>query len=222
MSQSQEITAERLLTVIQRIQQGRMSGILTARRGDGVTAEEGNVDFAKGQIRLVKVGRRSGSDALSWLSTWSNCYCSFSSSSNTDVDSFLRIFSPSEKQLSTPRPEQILTPRPELSPRVTDQLGKQTGSIQHTTPLRENRPSEQNFASDSLVHLIPQQAYPPQEALRFLDSQGLTRTHRHLLLLIDGRRSIAELVRIIHRPESEVIHLLRDLESATIIRMTRS
>ncbi len=214
MSQSQEIIAERLLTVIQRIQQGRMSGILTARRGDGVTAEEGNVDFANGQIRLVKVGRRSGSDALSWLSTWSNCYCSFSSSINTDVDSFLRIFSPSEKQLSTPRPE--------LSPRVTDQLGKQTGSIQHTTPLRENRPSEQNFASDSLTHLIPQQAYPPQEALRFLDSQGLTRTHRHLLLLIDGHRSIAELIRVINRPESEVIHLLRDLENATIIHMTRA
>lgn len=221
MSQSQEIIAERLLTVIQRIQQGRMSGILTARRGDGVTAEEGNVDFAKGQIRLVKVGRRSGSDALSWLSTWSNCYCSFSSSINTDVDSFLRIFSPSEKQHSTPRPEQILTPRPELSPRITDQLGKQSGSI-HTTPLRENGPSEQIFAADSLAHLIPQQAYPPQETLRFLDSQGLTRTHRHLLLLIDGHRSIAELIRIINRPESEVIHLLRDLENATIIRMTRA
>ncbi len=212
MSQSQEVIAERLITVIQRIQQGRMSGILTARRGDGVTAEEGNVDFAKGQIRLVKVGRRSGSDALSWLSTWSNCYCSFSSSANTDVDSFLRIFFFSERQHSTPRPE--------LSPRSTDHLGGQTGSM-HTTPLRENRSSEQNFASDSLAHLIPQQAYPPQETLRFLDSQGLTRTHRHLLLLIDGHRSIAELIRIINRPEPEVIHLLRDLENATIIRMTR-
>lgn len=221
MSQSQEVSVERLITVIQRIQQGRMSGILTARRGDGVTAEEGTVDFAKGQIRQVKVGRRSGPDALNWLSTWSNCHCSFSSSIHTDVDSFLRIFLSSEGKRPTPIPEQLLTPRPELSPWRTDALGQPTNSTQ-AIPSRGNIPSDQSFSPDSLAHLIPQQAYPPHETLRFLDSQGLTRTHRHLLLLIDGHRSIAELIRIINRPESEVIHLLRDLENATIIRMTRS
>lgn len=214
MSQSQEVIAERLIAVIQRIQQGRMSGILTARRGDGVTAEEGNVDFAKGQIRLVRVGRRSGPDALNWLSTWNNCYCSFSSSTHADVESFLRIFFSADGNRSTPVPEQILTPRPIERPQ------RQTGPVS-TPPPRGNTPPEQSFAADSLAYLVPQQAYTPQETLRFLDSQRLTRTHRHLLLLINGHRSIAELIRIMKRPESEVIHLLRDLEQATIIRMTR-
>ncbi len=48
---------------------------------------------------------------------------------------------------------------------------------------------------------------------------GLSRTHRHLLLLIDGQRSILELVRLIGRSEQEVASFLHDLEQATVIQI---
>jgi hypothetical protein len=221
MSQSQEVAVERLITVIQRLQRGRMTGTLTVRRGDGITAEEGSVDFSRGQITQARVSRRNGSEALSWLSTWSNCYCSFESATRADVDMFLRLLFPPSDAGSLSTTQQSSTSQLEPTARQTDALRHQTGPMSPTTP-RTLLPSEHSFSQTSLAHFIPQAHYPMSEALRLLENQKLTRTHRHLLLLIDGRRSIAELIRVMNRSDSEVIHLLRDLENASIIHIQRA
>jgi len=48
---------------------------------------------------------------------------------------------------------------------------------------------------------------------------GLSRAHRRLFLLIDGKRSIDELAPLIGRTPDEVSELLRDLEHASVILM---
>lgn len=47
---------------------------------------------------------------------------------------------------------------------------------------------------------------------------GLSRAHRQLFLLIDGRRSAQELTRLIGRHPQEVLAILADLENAGLIR----
>ncbi len=69
MSQQQELLTDRLVHVISSIQRGRRSGVLTAKRGEGIALEEGTIVFANGQVSQASVGRRRGSEALNWLST---------------------------------------------------------------------------------------------------------------------------------------------------------
>lgn len=54
--------------------------------------------------------------------------------------------------------------------------------------------------------------------MRILDQQGLSRTHRRLFLLIDGRRSIKELATLISRTAGETATMLADLERAGLIQ----
>src|SRR4051812_21954611 len=70
MAQQREATTDRLVGIIASIKMERRSGQLTVRRGTGPTSEEGTLIFLRGQITLASVERRTGSDALNWLSTW--------------------------------------------------------------------------------------------------------------------------------------------------------
>ena len=64
--------------------------------------------------------------------------------------------------------------------------------------------------------------YPTQQhdvALRLIEQQGLSRVHRQLFYLIDGRRSIVDLVRLTGKRGNELYKLLGDLERAHVIRI---
>src|SRR5215469_7579100 len=89
MAQQQGLLTDRLVSVISSIQRGRQSGVLTAKRGEGFVLEEGTITFANGQVSQASVGRRRGSEALNWLSTWGSCRFTFvpaSSEARVHVD----------------------------------------------------------------------------------------------------------------------------------------
>lgn len=69
----QEQTAERAIALIRSLQQERRTGRLTLRRGSGITAEEGWIQFSDGQITAARAGRHQGAEARNWLSTWCAC-----------------------------------------------------------------------------------------------------------------------------------------------------
>ncbi len=69
------------------------------------------------------------------------------------------------------------------------------------------------------VTLVPRPLPPLQDSLRRVEQQGLSRQHRRLMLLIDGQRTIAELVRLIGYTQYEVQKLLVELEQARIIQL---
>lgn len=223
MLQSQEMVVERLITAIQRVQLSRMTGTLTAKRGDGVTQEEGIVTFTKGQISQTKVGRRSGPDALNWLSTWTNCTCRFSSTIDAEVALFSSLLRAPSSIEGSSVPETTLPP---TSIRPTSPLRR----LQATPPSIVATPRTNSFTSAipptpapiNLARTIPQRIRQAEEALYMIDSHNLSRTHRHLFLLIDGNRSLSELVRLLKRPESDVLNLLHDLELAAVIRLVPS
>ena len=71
-----------------------------------------------------------------------------------------------------------------------------------------------NSARPSLPLRLPR----GEEALQYPENIPLPRIHRRLLLLIDGRRSVSELARLMTRDANEVHKLLNDLERAGLIQ----
>jgi hypothetical protein len=187
MSQNQETATDRLVTIIQLIQLGRLTGRLATRRGEGLVQEEGSIVFVKGQVTRAIVGQRQGSEALNALTTWGNCRF---------------LFLPTEDAQHT------------------------SGSLLLEESGSNGLPGKNGTkATASNGHIkgglaVPYQYNSPDGAFHTGANQDLSRTHRRLLLLIDGRRPASELARLVGKSESEVDALLRELERADLIRFT--
>lgn len=206
MSQNRETATDKLASIIQLIQLGRRSGTLTARRGEGITQEQGSITFLKGQITEASFGRHSGAEALNTLSAWGVCRFVFVSGEEAD---------------SLP-----LSPLPVASPERTGDTGslpRQTSLSSYPGPITALPASNghshiaQNGFSGAFPG-IPYRLHPLDSALRMIENLGLSRAHRRLLLLIDGQRSMAELERLTGKTGQEVAELLRDLKQAGVIR----
>ncbi|MEO8973655.1 MAG: DUF4388 domain-containing protein [Ktedonobacteraceae bacterium] len=211
MSQQRETATDRLVSIIQLVQLGRKTGVLTAKRGDGITQEEGTITFIKGQITQTVVGRRRGSEALNWLSTWGNCRFTFASSDPAETSSLTSI----------PPGEQVNGTK-DTDPRLRQQrpfMNNQTGPLTTGGSNRVELPNPKTPLPASAVASAPYRTRQIDSALRVIENMGLSRTHRRLLLLIDGQRSIPELVRLVGRSEQEVVRLLHELEQATVIQI---
>lgn len=225
MAQGKEATTERLISIIQTIQQQRMSGTLTARRGEGITHEEGNIAFVKGQVTQTKAGRRNGSEAFNWLSTWRECRYTFVSSTseeNLPISSLPQTLpmEPRSSSVSSVRPK-----RPPLEQPLSPTRQVESFTERQTEPLLSRSPSDTpvtSLPSSALTTTIPYRIRPVEVALRLLEEKGLSRTHRHLFLLIDGQRTVLELVRLLKRGEQEVLGLLEDMKRVKIVQFVSS
>lgn len=192
MSQRRGTLTDQLTNVIQVIQLGRKSGLLTVERGEGSKVERGEITFVRGQITQAQVGNIGGQLAFNWLSTWGACRFTFtpaSASSSTTQPLYAR-----EIQSSDTNPRFRIPPTTQLTPAI---------------------PTAQR-AGSSLS--IPQRKAPGDQALRILERAGLSRLHRHLFLLVDGRRTTTELVRLMGKNYEDVYRLLLDLEQIGIIQ----
>lgn len=196
MSQMQETTTNRLVTVIQAIQLERGTGLLTVRRGEGVAQEEGAIVFTNGQVMQASVGRRSGPDALNWLSTWGMCRYIFMTTNVTRSTQPLPSSVPNTPtnvpvygEARVPPP----VPRDPLATRTSGGVWERS-----KVPMR-------------IRHL--------DECLRMLEHKGLSRTHRLLLFYIDGARLPQQLAQMLRCEEKDVLRLLQDLENVDLIRV---
>lgn len=201
VSQPPEMEAEALVTVIARIQRARRTGLLVVKRVNKGSLEEGAITFVKGQVTGSETGRRRGQDAFNTMSQWKDCRFSFVSPNLQDDRSLFSSPSP-----APPSPPPVIQTSP---------LRKQSPSLSTTGELA-------SVKQDHLQH-IPNAAIPAQNrlfesALPMIDQLG-SRLYRQVFLLIDGRRSVAELTRLTGRSPSEVDKMLRDLERIGVIRI---
>lgn len=220
MSQQKEVMTDRLVSVISSIQRERRSGVLTVKRGEGIFLEEGTIVFANGQISQANVGRLRDSAARNWLSTWESCRFLFvptsSESGVRDSQSSLpaqgRATSPSALG---PSPHMTNTKGPDPQTPMPSSLEGQEGS-----GLAGDRETiGKNGRIDTPASAAPYPTKQHDAALRLIEQQGLSRVHRQLFYLIDGRRSIVDLVRLTGKRGSELYKLLGDLERAQVIRI---
>ena len=199
MWQQQEVVS-RLVDIIQKLQSRYETGQLIARPGNGSTIEEGIIVFVRGKITEVRLGRRSGAEALNKLSNWENCVCWFARSTTGSSEPYSRITS--EEKFITHAPLSTLN---SASLPQTDPIGRAIRTDRLNTPSSPG---------------VPYPTSQPQAALQRIEQLELSRTHRRLLFLIDGHRSIPDLVRLMSRSEEEVRVLLQDLAQAAVIRIS--
>jgi hypothetical protein len=83
-----------------------------------------------------------------------------------------------------------------------------------TGPLRQFDPGT------PIPYSRPYRIIQAETALPLMERARASRLHRHLFLLIDGQRTIVELVRLIGRRQDEVQQLLYDLENMGVIRQS--
>lgn len=198
MAQQHEATTDRLVGIIAGIKMERRSGRLIVRRGKGLTSEEGILLFIQGQVTEARVGRRSGSDALNWLSTWGQANYTFlalDTGKAIPLESW-DLASSAAPSITTTSP---LRPMPQVN---TDKLERESSPI---------------TASGVLYSLVT-----CAEATARIDRAGLSRTHKRLYLLINGRRTALELVPLVGKKVEEVRNMLHDLEWLGIIRSSHA
>lgn len=192
MTQHQAAT-ERVVNIIARIKMGRKSGQLTIKRGEGLAAEEGRLTFVQGQVTEAHVERRNGSDALNWLSTWGKAWYTFIPTTSEEENP--AFFAPSstldEQTKASSEAEQINTNK-----RVPARSSDRISSVPHTTE-------------------------PLPKAMAQIERTGLSRGHRRLYLLIDGHRSIADLLPLTGKNAVEIQNMLHDLEWIGVIHFAR-
>jgi len=220
MSQQKEMMTDRLVGVISSIQRERRSGVLTVNRGEGIFLEEGTIVFANGQISQASVGRLRDSAARNWLSTWESCRFLFVPTSSESGVHDSQPSLPAQGHAASPS---ALGPPPRMTDtRWPDPQTPMPSSLegQEGPGLAGDRERiGKNGRLDTPASAAP---YPIQQhdpALRLIEQQGLSRVHRQLFYLIDGRRSIVDLVRLTGKRGNELYKLLGDLERAHVIRI---
>jgi hypothetical protein len=204
-------TIDSLANIIQTLSQGGMSGQLIARRGSDMTSEEGEIFFFHGKFVAAKAADRVGADALKWMNTWKDCTFSFH---------------PSKESRHIP----VLPP--DVLSNSTDAL-----AMRDTTELRQNslvrklvKENEKASETSKIPIVRPGALFPGavpyrteanDKALQLLKAAKYSRIHRHIFLLVNGHRSVVELIRLTGRDKEEVVKSLRDLEKLLIIHIPK-
>lgn len=214
MQRQQEIATDRLVSIIQTIQLRRGTGVLRARRGEGITSEEGTITFANGKVAEARVGRRTGSDALNFLSTWGSCLFTYHTSNPQESMWFVQSVPPAMPQTNFQQRETFTPVSPMRRP--SGFQGMEERGI--TDPALFSNPTPPG-AIPGQGSAAPYHTRQLASALQIIDNLSLSRTYRQVFLLIDGQRTILELMRLTGRGYDELASILHELERATVIRI---
>jgi hypothetical protein len=162
-----------------------------------MTLENGELTFMHGQITQACWNNRSGKEALKLLNLWGACRFTFTPTLTTTDTLTGPLTSPSTQVPRDTKPQMHALPNTQGIPR-TD-LSQSTGAHQAIDPS------------------APQRTIAGDKALRLLDQAGLSRSHLRLFLLVDGKRTINELTRLVGKKNEDVHKLLQDLENTGLI-----
>jgi len=186
-----------LADLIQLLHLGGKSGTLTVERNIGTIVEDGYIIFSSGRVVEARVGQVNGLTAFNYLNTWQACRFSFAN----EIEASLQLPSSS---------------LPKSGPLSASNGNHATDRAIQSGPLRaaSNTYYEGTAASSS----FPVRLLQGEVALQHPETTSLSRTHRRLLLLINGQRSVSELARLLTRSFEEMQALLADLERADLIQ----
>ncbi len=206
----QEMKTDQLVTVIQTIQRARRSGLLEIRRNMHTSfIEEGTILFVNGKVQEAYTAGYQGPDAYRFLCQWQACSFTFTPSNPKDGS----LAFPASHEYTSPFTEKVVPPR---VPFIA------------VPPMRRPTPQERQDVplAVPLRPLIAPSAVPvPMHertiALQWIERNKLPRSRRQLLLLIDGQRSVGELLRLSGRSQEEMEQMLYEMEQGSIIIIRR-
>jgi len=235
----QFLSTSRLVNVIQLIALGKQTGVLKAVRGLGSTREQGEIHFVAGQPTFAVLGHLVGNAALTVLQNWGESQYIFLEGPLPQSE---RTLSPPDP---LGRPGETASPQPGPFGRPTARLSstptRQTAGLPpFTTPFpfhpgpdagnigNKNTGNLSYRGSEAFSEPLPafpvrrnalQGQYVPRRlaSMDRLENLPLDRRERMVLLLVDGRRSLDDLVRLTRRSEQEVQAILSHLAALRLI-----
>ena len=239
MRRQRATLADRVSQVIEVIELGRRTGLLSVERDVGAVLEEGDLYFLNGQAIYASTGTQSGRSALETLRTWGACRFVFLSdipkpapNIGPERGTFPRSFptgslhsSPSSIPTSGPQRPTPMPPAVPPSPFAPFDRQRESapGPSSYTLPRAPQQPAgtpsfspprEYPAYTPALVlapYQRPRRAPNPQDIPRLAVRYQLSRAHRTLLLLADGEHTILDLARLAGRSEEEALALFSDL-----------
>ncbi|GHO85017.1 DUF4388 domain-containing protein [Dictyobacter formicarum] len=209
MASRRGIATDQLMNVIQVLQLGRKTGQLSIERGEEPHREWGEITFVQGRIISAQSGQLEGQTAMDWLQTWGPCRFIFVNDIDRGTGPMMNLQSSSSA--TNPSLPAMYSSIP-ITPLNDSRQRHSTGPMPALPVTPMPMPSIQ------ASHSGPQRTCTPEEGMRRLAQANLSRHHRQLYLLIDGNRSVMELIRLTGRQPGEVQQLLYDLERIGIIR----
>lgn len=224
----QYLSTSRLGNVMRLIALGRQTGLLRAVRGQGPSREEGEVQFVDGQVMMAVVGQLTGGAAMSVLQNWGESYYLFLDGvnklqPNSSSGGIGWGQSPNSGSLppmgSGSFPNTFGNSQPGMNghPEYGPPSGYPSTSLppqqQHPTSGPYGRPMPGTGPLPPLPPKLMDINYVPRRitVINPADMAALDRRERQLLLLIDSRRTIIDLVRLTRRADEEIQYILAHL-----------
>jgi hypothetical protein len=229
MPEPREATTEHLSYVIRAMLLAHQTGMLRVERTYGNTTEGGTVVFINGQIVQASAGSFRGMEALNRLSGWGFCRFVFIPTSVAELTHMNHLLPASTSASSPPPPTPPArnTPPPSYHP-ANDGYKADTGPLPPVTrPLPAAVTRQLPVVTSQLSPIktpapeptgVPYRLQEGPAALRYIEQRKLSRAHRRLFLLIDGKRSAPDLAHLIGKAPEEVYRLLYDLEQTGLIQ----
>ncbi len=203
--QQQGKITDNLASVIQIIRVESGTGELRAMRGEGIESERGSIKFVNGQIVYAQVGPYQGPTAFNILNTWGRCVFFFFAVNMQHSGSLPALL---------PEPPQQHSPRDTTSVGILPFTGGQT-----PLPIPQEHQPELPPATTIPSTAIPRATMSAVKAVALIEKAELPRTYRQIFLLINGRRSVHDLIIRAGCAPEDMYRVLETFEKLAVIRI---
>lgn len=213
--------AENLRDILALIRLRKQSGLLSVEHYSGHRFEEGEILIQGGQPTHAHTGQFTGQDALAYLLGWHQVYFTFladqqqiptSISVTTTADNRNAVAVGTSVIPHTPRASQVnMTENVSVTSTKLPPVSSNVGSS--SVGINDTMYSPNNSMTPGLEWLVPQKLETERDVL----SLPLTRPQRSIYLLINGRRTVADLSRCTRRSMQEIERLLIELQEQGLI-----
>lgn len=212
MTKGRDNAADSLGDVLELIRMRRQSGLLSVERIQGGRFEEGDIYFQAGQPVYARFGSLTGAEALTRLLSWRQVYFAFSTDQPQPQVNIAPQTGPRgiARVTTDPLPASV---RPSVPPDTKSLLNSGNQRVERTTAPQVPIASQTNIPG--LEWLVPQKRSNDRDVLAL----PLTRPQRSMYLLVDGRRTVADLARCMGKSMQEVERLLSELQERGLIAL---
>jgi Domain of unknown function (DUF4388) len=221
MAKPRVTATNRLSNVIDVVEMGRRSGMLSVERGGGSVLEVGEIYFVSGTPTYAGLAGLRGREALLALGNWGPCRFAFDTESTPPPPNIV-VTDPTLHAAQRNQPSST----PHLGSRIPAAGNRMTGRLQ-TGPLGPRQTSSLNqygsytppgaHANGDSLGRRPRRAPDVRDLMAVVTTYNLSRNHRTVLLLADGEHSILDLARLSSKSVDEIAGLLADLESRGLV-----
>ena len=233
MGTARDTATDRLSNVIEVVELGRRTGMLSAERGTGSAYEEGALYFVGGRAVYAALGPLRGREALTALSQWGPCYFCFDTRAVPPQPNIAEAITgprvaapsgyaaPAGGSANGPRWPSPTGPIGHATPHDVMHNGAMRGP---TTPDRAAAargtwgPGQPDTASKTgPLGRRPRRSPDLRDLMTVVTTHHLSRVQRTILLLADGTHDVLDIARLASRSVYEVTQMLADLQGRGLI-----